>query len=146
MLVGKSQQMILVLLPVGSRLHDRVVGKVFQIQPDFTFQQPHERIHPTDDIHYLTGNDINGMELTCMSQFMCQDFLSLIFFQLRKIDKNPMPEWERIVRIRKVFYPNSIYCFFLTYQREPEDAEQLDDEPGGEQRYSDKIYPCKQGH
>lgn len=87
MLVGKSQQMILVLLPVGSRLHDRVVGKVFQIQPDFTFQQPHERIHPTDDIHYLTGNDINGMELTCMSQFMCQDFLSLIFFQLRKIDK-----------------------------------------------------------
>ena len=39
------------------------------------------------------------------------------------------------------FYPNSIYCFFLTYQREPEDAEQLDDEPGGEQRYSDKSIP-----
>ena len=87
--LASPQQMILVLLPVGSRLHDRVVGKVFQIQPDFTFQQPHERIHPTDDIHYLTGNDINGMKLTCMSQFMCQDFLSLIFFQLRKIDKNP---------------------------------------------------------
>ena len=39
MLVGKSQQMILVLLPVSSRLHDRVVGKVFQIQPDFDENQ-----------------------------------------------------------------------------------------------------------
>ena len=92
MLVGKSQQMILVLLPVGSRLHNCVVGKIFQIQSDFTFQQPHERIHPTDDIYYFTDNDINGMELTGMCQFVCQDVLFLIFFQFRQIDENPVPE------------------------------------------------------
>jgi len=75
-----------------------MIGKVFQIESDLCFQQPCKRIHPANDIHYFTDNDIYGMPLADVGLFVRQDFLFFIFFQSGQIDENPLPEREWIGR------------------------------------------------
>ena len=69
--MGKSQQVILVLLAIIQCLGYLVIGQVFQVQTDFAFQEPGERIEPADDVHDFAHNHIQSITVVRMQVPCC---------------------------------------------------------------------------
>ena len=110
--------MVLVFLAVCSLCQDIVVGKIFEVQSYFTFQQPHEWIYPKGNGKQFCKENVYGMSLPAMCQFVCHylvDFLSAV---LRWVDENPVEERERSLVAFQQIHLCAIYigCFALCLQ------------------------------
>jgi len=145
-LIGQSQQMILILFGTFHAFRHFAVRQIFQIQTDFSLQQPHERIHPTYNGDQFADDHIHGMSLTDVSQFVHQNLLTVVFLQMRQMDKYPPEERERIACFLQADYTNSVHPFLLSPPHQREDTEQLDQKAKGHHPYSDHPHISQHRH
>lgn len=132
--------MVLVFLAVRSACQDIVVGKIFEVQPHFTLQQPHERICPKDDGKQFCKEDIYGVKLPAMSQFVRHYLVCFLSVVLRRVDENPVEERERsFVAFQKIHF-RSIYIGCSAFIPQPYDGHQLPEEAQQQQTSHHSIY------
>ena len=142
-MISQAEQMILIGFARVAISQHLVVGKKFQIDSHFAFQQPGERIEPAEYAEPFGHHRVDGVPLRHMGVLVGEYFVQLNGRVTVGIDEYPAEEGERSLATVQAMHPHAAHTAHPCLAGQGHNAHQLPRHSQRKQAHTEPIYIAK---